>query len=336
MADIDTLIANAQKRANELTSAAIAAAGSYPREPFIDANADKFVAAPYGSNKYLERQYKGRWLREQPPPYTGNVDITTDIYRVFQDGFSQFKPEMKEALAEYIAQFFPDCVYATTNDWICNTVLYGGTGIPADIEAQIWQRARARDTIEAAKLRDTAVLQFASRGFSLPSGALSARLLEIEQDASNKSSTISRDVAIKQAELEIENIKFAVSEGVKVRTSVLAAIADYVKAYLTPIDQANTRADIMARSKGVLMNSAADYYRAMIAEAELVFKEQNANLDADVALSTSYNSASQQFASTVAQISSASVSALSSAAGQAAGSAMSLASSTVQEIASAS
>jgi hypothetical protein len=307
--DVQELIDSAQDRADDLTRTATSAVRNVPSSAAVKGT--PFIATRPA-------------LRGAPPVYTGNVDITTDILRTFQDGFAQFKPEMLEGLADYIARFFPECVFATTENWICNTILYGGTGIPAAIEAQIYQRARARDSEESAKLREAAVTQFAGRGFTLPAGVLTGRVLEIEQDASNKASSFNRDVAIKQAEIEIENIKFAVAEGVKIRVSILSAIADYLKAYLLPIDLANTRADTMARAKGVLLNSSADYYRAMIAEAELALKTQELTGTSQTQIEIAYTNAVQRAteANTDAGVNVAN--ALISAAGQAAGGVLAL------------
>jgi hypothetical protein len=310
MADINELIANAQERADSLTEAAIKMADWAPSQPALE---DVGLAVYPPS------------LRGSVPAYTGNVDITAEIYRMFQDGFAEFKPEMLDALADYIARFFPACVYASTNDWICNTILYGGTGIPADIEAQIWMRARARETAEASKLKDVATLQFANRGFSMPAGVLAARLLEVEQEASNKSSTLSRDIAIKQAEIEIENIRIAVQEGVKVRASVIAGISDYIRAYLLPINLANERATALAQAKSVFMNSAADYYRAMVAEAELTLRANVATADNTTQMRASYNTAISSYTNALTSTVTNAVDALAQTAGQAAGAAITLA-----------
>jgi flavin-binding protein dodecin len=311
--DVQELIDAAQERADDLTDAATRAVRNVSSSAAIKGT--PFVAqAPA--------------LRGAPPVYTGNVDITTDILRTFQDGFAQFKPEMLEGLADYIARFFPECVFAQTENWICNTILYGGTGIPADIEAQIYQRARARDSEESEKLREAAVSQFAGRGFMLPGGVLAARLLEVEQDASAKASAFNRDTAIKQAEIEIENIKFAVAEGVKIRVSILSAISDYLKAYLLPVDLANNRAETMARAKGVLLNSSADYYRAMIAEAELALKAQELTGTSSTQIEVAYTNAVQRATEANTDADVAVANALIAAAGQAAGGVLALGAST--------
>lgn len=309
--DVQTLITNAQKRADDLTTAAMSAAQSVPISTTQERSPYKTAITPH--------------LRGAPPAFTGNIDITAEILRVFQDGFNAFKPEMLEGLADFIARFYPECVFSTTENWICNTILYGGTGIPADVEAQIYNRAKSREIKEAAKMAQVATIQFANRGFQLPSGALTARLLEVQQDADDKISTINRDIMVKQVEIEIENIKFAIDQGVKIRVSILSAISEYLKAYLLPISLANERATAMANAKGILLNSSADYYRAMIAEAELVFKAEEINSTSYNALVTTfmqtYQRATEANSSTGASVANS----LAQVAAQASGSALTLA-----------
>ena len=95
------------------------------------------------------------------------------------------------------------------------TMLLGGTGLPPSIEQAIWDRGRAREDVTAKKATQEAYEEFASRGFMLPSGPLAGRVAEVWQKNREAASTYSRDVAVKQAELEIENLKFSVSTGIQ-------------------------------------------------------------------------------------------------------------------------
>lgn len=301
--DVDALIQSAQERANSLSGAAAGAASAVG------------YVQPSRGNAY---DIGVPTLRGAPPIYTGGGDITSDLQRIFAAAFGDFKPEMLEGLDDFIARFFPACVFANTEDWICNTILYGGTGIPPDVEAQIYSRARSRDTQEARKMRAVAVKQFANRGFSLPAGVLTARLQEVEQEASIASGKTSSEIAIKQAEIQIETIKFAVAEGVKIRGQVINAIADYIKAYMLPIDLANSRADLVAKSKGQFLNSAADYYRAMVAEAELQLKAGEINSSSYTAVEVAYSNAVASATPANARVAAGIAESLISAAGQAA------------------
>lgn len=101
------------------------------------------------------------------------------------------------------------------------TMLLGGTGLPAAIEQAIWDRSRAREDMIARKATQEAYEEFSSRGFSLPPGALAGRVHEVWTKNREAASTLSRDIAVKQAELEIDNMKFAVSTGIQLEGQMM-------------------------------------------------------------------------------------------------------------------
>ena len=89
----------------------------------------------------------------------------------------------------------------------------GGTALPASVEDQVWERDRARVLKENRRVKETTVDKWAAFGYPLPPGALVMQLQMIEADAQDKISQQSRDVAIKQIDVLIENIRTAVNEG---------------------------------------------------------------------------------------------------------------------------
>lgn len=109
------------------------------------------------------------------------------------------------------------------------TMLLGGTGLPAAIEQAIWDRGRAREDVIAKKATQEAYEEFAARGFALPPGALAGRVAEVAQKNREATSTFSRDVAIKQAELEVENLKFSVSTGIQLEGQLMTYAGQYAQ-----------------------------------------------------------------------------------------------------------
>ena len=97
----------------------------------------------------------------------------------------------------------------------------GGTGLSPTVEAAIWDRARSRETVNAGRAAKDAMNTFARRGFAKPNGVLAQELARAAQDAAAAISTANRDIAIKQAELEQENRRFAFEEAFKVESALL-------------------------------------------------------------------------------------------------------------------
>lgn len=96
----------------------------------------------------------------------------------------------------------------------------GGTGLPAAIERALFERGRARIDEEEVRAVQQAVDEFGTRGFSEPNGVLAARLHRVHQEASNRATEVSRDVQIRAQDVEIENLRFAVQQGVGLETAL--------------------------------------------------------------------------------------------------------------------
>lgn len=95
------------------------------------------------------------------------------------------------------------------------------TGLAPQVEAAIWERGRVRDSAATAKKAQEVRRQFASWGFSKPPGALAIALLDAEQESQDAVIALSRDVMVKQAELEQSNRRFAFEQAFKVESDLI-------------------------------------------------------------------------------------------------------------------
>lgn len=89
--------------------------------------------------------------------------------------------------------------------------LAGGTGLAENVERGIWDRGKDREsrTLELSKQE---IISKLSRGFSRPTGSLMAAIDRAVQESHGKIVELSREVMIKQAELEQENIKNSIQQ----------------------------------------------------------------------------------------------------------------------------
>lgn len=99
--------------------------------------------------------------------------------------------------------------------------LSGGTGLAPEIEAAIWDRARTREDATAQVNYDNILRAVEARGFALPTGAFHAQLREADRQRMAKTSELSRDIAIKQAELEQANVKHAIEQGISLEARLI-------------------------------------------------------------------------------------------------------------------
>lgn len=251
---VNTIISNALSTAAEKSDAA--QAFSQEALSAIDEAGYDLSSPPIFSGSATAPKFSGD-LTDNPSISFGS-DLAADA--------AALTAKLATTFSGFLADYFPNISGATDAAiaWLENAIKNGGTGIKPAIEAQIWERSRARELKEADRLSAEAMNSFAARGFSLPPGALAARLAEVQQGAADKISTHSRDVAIKQAELELENVRFAVDKALGLRTAAISAALDYWRAYLMPEELAIRKALSGAELKMKFQNTALDYYRAQI------------------------------------------------------------------------
>lgn len=90
----------------------------------------------------------------------------------------------------------------------------GGTGIPDIVWEAIWAKENDKENRAAIKQITEINEEWSSRGFQLPQGIQVAQVQEVRQELQSSAVSRARDIAIQQSTLEIENLKFAVQQGI--------------------------------------------------------------------------------------------------------------------------
>lgn len=207
---------------------------------------------------------------------------------VFESQRDEIITALSDELAGFFIEYYPlasDAFDEATN-WLVNSITGGGTGISAAVEEQIWQRGRDRVILDGQRVESQVMNDFASRGFSLPSGALAARLQEARFTQLEKTQDMSRDVAIKQADMAVENLRFAIEQAIKSRVAAMAAATDYIRALMSGVDVAARVASINSDVKARMMSATADLYRARLSRDEIAMKIPLTNSDLSLRAST--------------------------------------------------
>lgn len=95
------------------------------------------------------------------------------------------------------------------------------TGLAPAVEQAIWDRGRSREnTLTGRKIKES-IRAYASRGFTKPPGALSLEISDALQTTQDALSGLSRDVMIKQADLEQSNRRFAFEQAWRVEEGLI-------------------------------------------------------------------------------------------------------------------
>jgi hypothetical protein len=99
--------------------------------------------------------------------------------------------------------------------------LAGGTGLNPLVEQAIWDRGRDRESKASVLAMRSSLIDQVSRGFSRPVGSTLAIIDLIAQDTQSKIIDLSREIMIKQAELEQENIKTSIQQTIALEDILL-------------------------------------------------------------------------------------------------------------------
>jgi len=238
---------------------------------------------PTGPNQWTDRpsatadyvSFKARI--EAIEPAVPEVENSTFTYEAQLDKLVRL---LSAELAGFFNQYYPltaDGFDEATN-WLVNAITNGGTGIRAEIEAQIYQRGRERLLIEGARLENKIASADAARGFVLPSGSMIAQRQEARFATLGAAGEQATTIATKQAEMEIANIRFAIEQVMDSRKSAMAAAADYIRAIASAPDSAARMASLNADAKARMMSATADMYRARLTRDQLVIGSETARM----------------------------------------------------------
>lgn len=133
----------------------------------------------------------------------------------------------------------------------------GGTGLNAAVEQALWDRGRDRET--QIWLANSAEIARTSEalGFAMPPGVVAAQLEAAQRDYVGKLSDLSRDVSIKQADLEQENMKQTITQGMELEKSLID--------YSLQLERvAFESAKFMAENAVQVYNARVEQYKALL------------------------------------------------------------------------
>lgn len=198
---------------------------------------------------------------------------------LYDDKYSQIITDLSDQFEQFFDDYFPanDAAMAAAQSWLTRALTTGGTGLSSSVEAQIVARDRARVQRDAQRASEAVMETFAARGFPLPPGAAVHAVTVANQQAAELSAQSSRDIAIKQMELEIENVRFAVQQVINERVSSIQAAGDYIRTLAIGPEIAARLATSSADAQARLISAATGYYSARIRVEELRYDVAKTN-----------------------------------------------------------
>jgi len=195
---------------------------------------------------------------------------------------------LNEQADAWIAKYFPSlnaCFKNQPEESLC--AILSGTkpyGLDKTILDMVWNQARDKAGRTKRSEQATLAATFSTRGFSLVPGAMADQMAQLEQRASDVALDVSREQAIKDADIKVEMYKVALQLSTQLKTAILNALADFYRMWITVPDKDIERAKVKAQAQAALYSALSSYYNVELAFEELRLKagQTTASIDIDV------------------------------------------------------
>jgi gamma-glutamylcyclotransferase (GGCT)/AIG2-like uncharacterized protein YtfP len=180
----------------------------------------------------------------------------------------------------FVEQEYQSSLLDALKTKLMQDLVNGGYGIETQDELALWDRAMGRELRNTESAMQEAARQAAARGFALPPGAMFAQLEAARQDGMEKNSSASRDIALKRADMYVENRKFTIQQ-VKETEEMLITYFGYMMERALNAAKAVVELGVQVfNAKLAQANYNLDKYKAQAQVYEVVLRAALANLEA--------------------------------------------------------
>lgn len=172
-----------------------------------------------------------------------------------------------------------DELVAVIRNRLKNNILYGGTGLTAAVEEAIWNRDLERNQRQLSDAVDKLTKEWARKGFTLPDGMLADTISVLHREYMDKLIDRSREIAIKQAELEQTNIFKSMELGINLIAKLIEQLYRYeelvIRAQEDTAKFMNEYLELQLKQYLALV----DVYKARVQTYEILIRAQIAKVD---------------------------------------------------------
>lgn len=155
-------------------------------------------------------------------------------------------------------------------------------GLPNTVFELVWHNARDRAYRTTASERKQIAAAFSARGFPIPPGAMVDAITESEQRANDAALEVNVQQAIKDAEIKLQMLQFALQLAADYKRGILASLADFYRAWITLPDKDIERARIKAQAMSALYSALSTYYNVEINFEELKLRAAQTGAEVDL------------------------------------------------------
>jgi hypothetical protein len=260
-----------------------------------------------GSGDYEEPQFSYDVTRPpiQPPPNF------SDLFEV-GDGATEEVSRLNNEAKEWLEQYFPaiNGGLKTLPEDMLVGIISGVKpfGLDQTIFEVVWHRARDRAYRTQATETKSIAATFSGAGFALPPGAMLAAIVDSEARGSMAIAEVSREQAIKDADIKLDLLKFAEEQAIRLKLGVMQSMADFYRMWHSVPDRDIERSRVRSQAMGTFYNALSSYYGVETSFARLDLEASKAKSDVSVEsarLSLESSRLEQQGSSALGQVATA-------------------------------
>lgn len=182
----------------------------------------------FGNVKYPSSNFTPKSFSKTLPKAFGTLE---------KDDNSDLWDEVDAKVEGWVAEFFPEltaCLASTPEQWLCGIITgQEPLGLSSEVFEAVWNQARDREY----KARSSAVRQlrseYSARGFKMPPGAMIRSVNQAELDASDAIAEVNVVQAIKDSEIKLDMLKFAVEQASSLKLGIMQALASFHSSWVS-------------------------------------------------------------------------------------------------------
>lgn len=169
-----------------------------------------------------------------------------------------------------------DSLMAVIRDKLSSNITDGGTMLNPQVEADIWNRDRERREQALQDAIADASAVWAKLGWDMPDGLLAGTITAIHKEYMNKDLDASREISVKQADLEQQGLFKSLELGVSLEQVILMAENEYAKRVL---EASKTTAEVTIE----IYKARVTQYNAMLEAYKADVLAYKSSIEAEVA-----------------------------------------------------
>lgn len=244
--------------------------GVAPDVAAIDPSGDKPIKPPV-SYPSMDELF-AIVLPDVPPISFPSIDMTPPVYDVSS-------PTPWNFSIDNFALVTDDPLEQAVVKKLLSMVRNGGTGISEDVENAIWNRELERNEQQLEDSIDKTRSAWAKTGFPLPDGMLANSIMALQTEYMNKRLDRARDIAIKQAELEQQNLFKSLELSIQAFGKIYDLIMNYEELVYKSQEATARFANEFIELQLKAYQSKVEAYKAQAATYEMIIRAELAKVE---------------------------------------------------------